>query len=146
MEEILKQYVYLQILNQEFNFCFSTWVLPCFLILHIPIVCLCLVFALTFHKVMKWVYFLLFSGFALCSLIGIAIVFPFAGNLYAESNSLKHFLKYNGRQSKLSRASIRAMIPLKVAVRNVGIIRKYTGLAMLGMIVYFTLRVTILLK
>ena len=145
IEKILVCYIQLEHLNEEFNRCFSKWVLTCFYIFHIPILIVGYAFLIKFHNDVT-IYFILVTGFAVLSSLGIAISFPFASSLYYESMKLKHYLLFNTEQNAWNQKRIQAFIPLKIAVRNFTIVQKHTGLVTLGFIFYFSLRITILVK
>ena len=146
LEKILLYYTHLQHLNQEFNCCFSNWVLVCFYIFHVPIIVLSFVFIIVFHKDIKILYFILLTAFAIGCSLGIGITFPYAGSLYSESMKLRHFLVFNRSQTNWSMKRIRAFIPLKIAIRNFIIVQKQTGLITLAAIFYCSLRIIVLLK
>jgi hypothetical protein len=109
-----------------------------------------IVFITGFHGCLTWVYFLIFTGFSMNTLVGIAIAFPFAGRLFSESFQLKHSLivmnREKGKEEEWIRRFARAFSPLRVSVGNFATVKKHTGLATLGLILYYTLRITILLK
>jgi hypothetical protein len=82
------------------------------------------------------------------TLIGIAIVFPFAGSLHSGSVQLKHslFNREKGNEEEWARKFARAFSPIRISVGNFATIKNHTGVATLGLIFYYTLKITIFLK
>jgi hypothetical protein len=82
------------------------------------------------------------------TLAGIVIAFPFAGRLFSGSLHLKHYLLNRGKwkEEEWVRKFAKAFFPLRVSVGNFATIKNHTGLVTLGLILYCTLKITILLK
>ncbi len=148
VHSLLRRYTQLQLLNQEFNRCFSTRIFPCFLIFQIPIATLDIVCITGFHGLLSWLYLALLAMFPVSTLVGIAIVFPLAGSLFSGSLQFKHSLLNleKRKEDALTRKFARAFSPLRISVGSFTTVKNHSGLVTLGLIFYYTLKTTIFLK
>ncbi len=140
----LHSFIHLQLLNQEFNRCFSNWFLPCFLVFQIPATIVSFVLVFGFHQELNWTYLLFLVAIQVVTVFGIVVAFPFAGNLFSKSSQLKHTLLYSEDTEKWTGKIVRAFPVLKISVANIAVIKRDSGLKTLAFILYSTLRITIM--
>jgi hypothetical protein len=143
---LLRSFIHLQLLNREFNRCFSNWILPSFLVFQIPATIVSFVLVFGFHEQLYWIYLLLFVALEVITVFGLAFGFPFAGILFSGSAQLKHTLLYSAETEKWTGKVLRAFPPLKISVGNIAVIKRNTGLMTLAFILYSTLRITIMTR
>lgn len=139
----------IQIVNREFNLCFSRYVLPIFQLLLISLPTFCNYLLICHHgslgiPAIGAIICLDGTCFAI-----VSIAFPLGASIYVHSNRyLNLFSKISGLNGHGSevRKTIKSFTPLKVKFANFYYIRKFTVLKTFGLIIYWTMKALLIFE